>query len=262
MTFDHLHELITEEIVEESLSKNFKALVGIAILLGIDVNYTFPKLKEMIHARLQEMPQEQIVELKQKLPDIMRSPMLQNKVNQVRNITASIRKSVNNIVPQTTPVPPAKSDSSFVDDAYNYIRSHEGVRNKMYKDIYGNLTIGIGHLVKPEEVAKFKGKTLTENEIEAIFKRDVKNKLILIHHHFGNKFESFPNKLKIAILDGYFRGDLSGSPVTRSMIMKGRFGDAAKEYLNNREYQQAKKDNSGVASRMEKNASIIANTKI
>lgn len=261
MTFDHLYELVTEELVEESFSKNLKALVGLAILLGIDINYTLPKLKEMIRDRLKETPQEQIAEIREKLPNIMRSATLQNQVNKLRQISANVRKSLN-LVPRASPVQPTKSDNSFIDDAYNYIRSHEGVRNKMYKDIYGNLTIGIGHLVKPEEVAKFSGKTLSENEIEAIFKQDVKNKLISIHQHFGSKFDTFPNKLKIAILDGYFRGDLSGSPVTRSMIMKGRFGEAAKEYLNNKEYQQAKKAKSGVASRMEKNASIIANTKI
>ena len=149
------------------------------------------------------------------------------------------------------------ADSSFIHKAASYIKKNESVRNKLYRDSKGLLTIGIGHLVKPEEMALFKGKTLTDTQVEALFKKDVDQKMVLIQKHFGSTFNSFPEAVKIAILDGYFRGDLSSSPDTRALLKAGNFKAAAKEYLNNKEYKQAVLTGSGVASRMQRNAELF-----
>jgi GH24 family phage-related lysozyme (muramidase) len=149
------------------------------------------------------------------------------------------------------------ADSSFIHKAASYIKKNEGVRNKIYRDSKGLLTIGIGHLVRPEEMALFKGKTLTDDQVEALFKKDVDQKMVLIQRHFGSTFNSFPEAVKIAILDGYFRGDLSSSPNTRNLLKSGNFGAAAKEYLNNKEYRHALSTGSGVAARMQRNAELF-----
>lgn len=149
------------------------------------------------------------------------------------------------------------ADSSFIHKAASYIKKNEGVRNKLYKDSKGLWTIGIGHLVRPEEMALFKGKILTDAQVEALFKKDVEQKMSLIQKHFGSTFNKFPEAVKIAVLDGYFRGDLSGSPNTRELLKAGNFKLAAKEYLNNKEYKQAVLTGSGVASRMQRNAELF-----
>lgn len=154
-------------------------------------------------------------------------------------------------------IPSFNADSSFVHKAANYIKKNEGIRNKLYRDSKGLWTIGIGHLVKPEEMLLFKGKTLSSEYIETLFKKDIEEKMTLIRKHFGNIFNSFPEAVKIAVLDGYFRGDLPGSPNTRELLKAGNFKLAAKEYLNNKEYKQAVSTGSGVASRMQRNAELF-----
>jgi GH24 family phage-related lysozyme (muramidase) len=262
MKFNRLYSLTQESVVEESFMGNVKALLGMALLMGFDVHYGIPKLKEMVKAKLHETSQEEKQELVDELPVFMRSAEFQNKINKIAHIFSPEKK-----IPSPKPVQPAIEQpealkNDFLDDAYTYIKKHEGVFNTMYRDIYGNWTIGIGHLIKPGEFKKFQGKTLTNTEIEQLCKSDINNKLASIKRDFGKHFDSYPTKLKIAILDGYFRGDISGSPQTRNLIMQKRFPEAAQEYLNNKEYNKAKKAKSGVASRMEKNASIIANTRI
>lgn len=151
-----------------------------------------------------------------------------------------------------------KSSGNLLQKAAKYIEHSEGKRNKLYKDHKGNWTIGIGHLVKPQELQKFKGRVLSDNEVQEIFNNDIKSKLNMIQSEFGDQFESFSDNLKIAILDGYFRGDLSGSPRTIKLLKAGQFKDAAIEYLNNAEYRQSKAQGTGVASRMERNAEVMA----
>ena len=155
--------------------------------------------------------------------------------------------------------PIASSNSVlFNDKLFNYIKKSEGARSKLYKDSKGLWTIGIGHLVKPEELSKFKGKTLSEAEIQKIFNNDIVSKIALAKQKIGNKFDSLSDDMKIAIIDGFFRGDLSGSPRSLQYIRSGKYKEAAKEYLNNAEYKSAKSSGSGVASRMERNAKVIS----
>jgi len=146
----------------------------------------------------------------------------------------------------------------FIKKAGDYIKRNEGVKNKLYKDSKGYWTIGIGHLVTPQELPYYRGKTLSENEIYSLFAKDLQSKLSMVKRDFPN-YDSYSDDLKIAILDGYFRGDLSGSPRTRELINKGNFKAAAQEYLNNAEYRAALKSGSGVASRMQRNAKVFAN---
>jgi hypothetical protein len=56
------------------------------------------------------------------------------------------------------------------------------------------------------------------------------------------------------MLDGFFRGDLSGSPKTMRLINQGKWIEASREYLNHAEYRQSKIDKTGVYKRMDRNA--------
>jgi GH24 family phage-related lysozyme (muramidase) len=147
---------------------------------------------------------------------------------------------------------------NFEQKAANYIREHEGYRNELYRDHKKNWTIGIGHLVLPGEFEKFKGRVLSDAEIQSIFNRDMKLKIAAAQREFGKQFNEFSDNLKIAIIDGYFRGDLSGSPRTIELLKARRFKDAATEYLNHKEYKQSKIEGTGVAPRMLRNSKIMA----
>ena len=138
-----------------------------------------------------------------------------------------------------------------------YERKHEGSKNQLYKDSRNYWTIGIGHLVTAQELPHYKNRVLTSSEIESIFAKDLESKMHLINNKFGTKFNEYSDNLKCAIIDGYFRGDLPGSPKAIDLLIKGDFNGASIEYLNNKEYHNAKAKHSGVASRMEQNAAIM-----
>jgi len=150
-------------------------------------------------------------------------------------------------------------DNSFIKRAANFIENNEGKRNKLYKDHRGNWTIGIGHLVMPSELNLYTGKTLSEEEILQLFNRDINTKMLSINRRFGDIYNTYSDDLKIAILDGFFRGDLSGSPKTINLLKQRKFKEAASEYLDNNEYRQSKRDRTGVYKRMETNARIMYN---
>jgi len=67
-------------------------------------------------------------------------------------------------------------------------------------------------------------------------------------------FNLLPKKLRVPMLCSFYRGGLSGSDKTIKLINKGKFKEAAKEFLDHKEYKKSKKkgsDNPGVALRME-----------
>lgn len=166
---------------------------------------------------------------------------------------------------------PSYSKVQLKDPVANYIAQHEGYRTKIYKDSKGYPTIGIGHLITPNDEKLFKtlfggnfnyaalmngSLELTEEQVLRLFSYDVRGKLVLAGKLFPN-FNSYGLNTKAAILDGLFRGDLSGSKKTIALINQGKWKEAAVEYLNNREYKLAKSSGSGVATRMDHNAGLF-----
>lgn len=153
-----------------------------------------------------------------------------------------------------------------------YIASNEGRRSTVYDPIPNDNkkepTIGVGHyLDRPDSKDVFSrvlpnvnynevynGKqSLTKEQIDILFKEDLKEYFSRTKKAVP-KFDEYPTYLKCAILDGFYRGDLSGSPKTLRLINQGSFEDAAKEYLNHSEYKNAKKNGkSGIVKRMNKN---------
>lgn len=66
------------------------------------------------------------------------------------------------------------------------------------------------------------------------------------------QFNTYPERVRAAIVDGFYRGDLSGSPETLRLIRAGRWAEASREFLNNNEYRTASQRGMlGVAKRME-----------
>ena len=55
----------------------------------------------------------------------------------------------------------------------SFITKEEGLRNKAYKDSKGLWTIGVGHLIKPDEKHLLTA-TLTDQEVEELLQSDLK----------------------------------------------------------------------------------------
>lgn len=170
-----------------------------------------------------------------------------------------------------TPITQAvKQDQSY----YEYIAPSEGKGKDgrpgfAYKDHKGYLTVGVGHLVLRNDKALksvagrdyndiVRGrKALTDKQMEQLFDIDVRQKIAAAQRKLS-KFNSYPQYVRNAIVDGFFRGDLSGSKDTLALMNQGDFKAAAKEYLNHAGYRKSKAEGTGVAGRMERNAAVFA----
>jgi len=150
-----------------------------------------------------------------------------------------------------TPITQAvKQDQTY----YEYIvpsegKGKDGRPGYAYKDHKGYLTVGVGHLVlRNDKVLKsVVGKeysevvsgrrALTDKQMKQLFDIDVKSKIAAAQRKIP-KFNSLPQYVRNAIVDGFFRGDLSGSKDTLAFINQGEFKAAAKEYLNHAGYKK------------------------
>lgn len=176
----------------------------------------------------------------------MNKPSTPNQIDIQQTITAPSNK-------------PNQKHLDFVKMAMDYIKQNEGVDPIKKPDLSnkpGTNVIGIGHNLLPGE----KFGSLSPIAIEQLFKKD-----LVIHiaraRQLLPKFDQYPNEVRVAILDGVFRGDLPISPKTLNHMRNNKWTAAAQEYLTNKEYTLAKKGikNPGVATRMERNAKIFAN---
>ena len=170
-----------------------------------------------------------------------------------------------------TPITQAvKQDHSY----YEYIvpsegKGKDGRPGYAYKDHKGYLTVGVGHLVTRNDpiLKKIVGKNysvvisgrmpLDDSQMQQLFDYDVQSKLKLAKSKVNN-FDRLPTAVQNAIVDGFFRGDLSGSPNTLELMNSGDFKAAAVEDLNNDEYRKSKKERTGVAPRMQRNAAAYS----
>jgi lysozyme len=66
-----------------------------------------------------------------------------------------------------------KDIMAITESTFNFITNFEGKRNKAYQDSKGLWTIGVGHLIKADEEF-LKTITLTDHDVEELFKRDLK----------------------------------------------------------------------------------------
>lgn len=161
-------------------------------------------------------------------------------------------------------VPPASNYKidDLVKQAAAYVAANEGRRNVVYKDSKGLPTVGIGHLVTPKEKKQYEGRVLSDAEVDNLFAADLASKMTTIRRKLGDAFDALPAPAQVAVVDGFFRGDLSGSPKALTLIKQGKLAEAADEYLDSAEYRASVAKNKagkphGVAARMERNAEAL-----
>lgn len=138
-------------------------------------------------------------------------------------------------------------------DYYKKLLDYEGFEENPYPDSKGIMTVGLGHRIMPGE--DFTG--YKKEDFEKLFNEKDLPEHINRTKKLVKNFESFPNSLKEEVVSSVFRGGLSGSPKTLGLINEGKYKEASVEFLNNKEYREAKawekKNNKkhGVARRME-----------
>lgn len=223
----YVKHLANEKITQEGgLKENiFSGILGaiVFVLAGYSV---------MDASRKSNVPQE---EVEQALLD-------KSKIEQAKSLL--MKMQAEDEVSQST------SMDSFLEEAFSYIGAHEGVRLQVYQDTKGHSTIGIGHKVMPGEDFS---NGITMEEAKELFAKDVQGKIDVSKRLFPN-FDSYPNYVKVALLDGVFRGDHRSTYRTTKLINSGNWVEASKEYLRNNDYVASQKAQTGVAPRMEDNA--------
>lgn len=101
----------------------------------------------------------------------------------------------------------------------------EGKRYEAYDDGYGNMTIGIGHLIKPGEVFP---KRLTDEQIYDIYRKDVRFAEERVKKAINANVELTQNQFDV-LVDMAFNlkyFSFMNSSVVR-LINEGKFDDAA-----------------------------------
>ena len=137
---------------------------------------------------------------------------------------------------------------------FKYVKDKEGaffeVATKATQG-EGKLTIGFGRYGAEE------GQTTTKKEAEQMLLEDIKSRIPEVINAIP-KFDSFSDELQQALFYEWFRGSLVQSTKTRKLINAGKFSEAAKEFLNNDEYRNAKKNKrSGVIPHFELVAELL-----
>ena len=130
------------------------------------------------------------------------------------------------------------------------LKRHEGVRTKVYKDILGHKTIGIGHKLKPNENMT----EMTKEEIENLFEKDLANavedteKIIKENNLNLNAVQKNALANMVFQMGGgaYKKPGKKGTGVrafsrTLQLLKKGEYEKASKEALNSRWASQTPK---------------------
>lgn len=114
-------------------------------------------------------------------------------------------------------------DKEFLEELCNM----EGIHKEIYKDRNGNKTIGVGHVVKSDELSKFSGKTLSDSEVFTILAQDLVDRELNLKVFISeDTYSSIPSHLKESLLDLVFnKGE--GAVRDNKNIMDG---------LNNKDY--------------------------
>lgn len=322
MKFDKLYSLVVEQenaVIEEGFLNKLK-IFSIGAFFGIVAGkMSFNQYEKQVTNELKNNP-EQIQQVYQYADNMAKEisktlpPEVKNQITKADTPTSMgiIQNAIEEkpLQKQLVPVQPEKQEQ-ILNDIKNYIRFHEisnqGIRNNSYADSKGYSTIGIGHLILSSEVgpgklftpdeisyktikgAKRRVITISDKKAESIFTKDFNSKVAMASskNNFPSLFK-YPAKLQTAILDAFFRGDLSSrkrapqgqarANIRTAMTLFFKYADelskgqtaeaqnslekgkkyleiAADNYLKHPDYNDGRKD--GVDIRMKKNAALI-----
>jgi hypothetical protein len=130
----------------------------------------------------------------------------------------------------------------------------ETKRWEIYDDL-GKPAIAYGHRITDKELQNGKLMTgipfkhgITDEDADKLLALDIKIREQWIVKHITSNYFNLPKDVQYAILVAVYRGDLLPSHKAVDMIKKGKFRDAAYEFLNNKNFKTTKLK--GVQNRM------------
>lgn len=156
----------------------------------------------------------------------------------------------------------------------NFIKKYEGLELTAYKPEHPDgseeeyYTIGYGRYDKNIK----KDMTITEEQADNFLKEDINIRLPEIKKAIPG-FDKMPLEVRTNILGSWFRGSIKANHKTVTLINKGKFKEASKEFLNHTGYlekwkpqketrlKENKDVSNSVATRMEDTAKAIASLK-
>ena len=224
----------------------------IAILANIYNNMRIIKLKDLLH-------EHKIIEVVADLPPVkLIEPPAQHAYAQAAgnnagkpytqpNIDFSDRGDTNTLTMRAVNViKQFENNMSNPTGGYNKAKKlwfpHKSIEG-------GSDTIAYGHkMQKGEDFSK----GITDDDAAKLLEKDVSKKIDLAKKHIKT-FDNLPLTVRIATINALYRGDMG--PKTMELLSQNKFADAAKEYLNHREYRNTK--NRGVKKRMDWNAAVF-----
>jgi len=145
-----------------------------------------------------------------------------------------------------------ESESLNSNEYLDFIKDKEGFRDTAYKpiDTEEHYTIGWGNY-SPDVQA---GDTITREEADIQLQKNIDDRLVQIRQAIP-EFDTLPLEARQHLLGSWFRGSLSGSPKTISLLNEGKFEEASREFLDNDEYRTTSLG--GVKTRMNDTANAI-----
>ena len=163
-----------------------------------------------------------------------------------------------------------------IDGICRVIKTYESAGNEekilgIYKDSKGFPTIGHGHLIvkdspniigevitDPDRVQKILAgqDKMTSEEADSLLRIDVEKRLPIVKR-LAPDFDNYSPELQAELASETFRGMTGKSPKALKLLNAGKFDDAAKEYLNAKEYRESVKNKTGIAKRMDNLANAI-----
>lgn len=121
----------------------------------------------------------------------------------------------------------------------------EGFRNKIYIDANGNMTIGIGHLVKPDEIEKFSKVSLSNEEVYTLLAQDLLDRDLNMQTFINESvYNEMPTHFKESVLDLIFNNG-EGAVKNNEELLKA---------INDKDYPKA-------ISLMNQDYSVVTNEK-
>jgi len=151
-----------------------------------------------------------------------------------------------------------------VEDYVSIIKGYESLGEKIivdgvvkYKNYKGKgeekITSGYGSYRDENKLED----SVTEAEANAQLVKDINDRLPKVKKNIKN-FDKFPLDVRQHLVSSWFRGSLSGSPLTIRLINAGKFKEASIEFLKNEEYDNAiSLDRRGIIKRMKNTAKAI-----
>jgi GH24 family phage-related lysozyme (muramidase) len=132
------------------------------------------------------------------------------------------------------------------------MKQKEGFRDTAYKpiDTEEHYTIGYGNYNKDVK----EGDTITQEQADVQLQANIDERLGAIRQAIPG-FDDMPFEARKHLLGSWFRGSLSGSPKTISLLNAGKYDEASKEFLNNNEYKTTSLG--GVKTRMNDTSNAI-----